>query len=68
MVFPSLVDRDANNIVRIQPISDKIKNLNIISCDMCNGRKASYDVFIGGIISGITFLKRYCESCIKNIR
>jgi hypothetical protein len=54
-------------IVRVQPLSDKIKNLQIISCDMCNGEKASYDVFMKDTPSGITFLKRYCESCIKTI-
>jgi hypothetical protein len=25
-------------------------------------------VFIEGIISGIVFLKRYCESCVKTIK
>jgi hypothetical protein len=65
MVFSPVTDSTNVRVVRIQPLSDKIKNLQIISCDICNGRKASYDVFIEGIVGGITFLKRYCESCLK---
>jgi hypothetical protein len=65
MVFTSSAGTTGIYISRIQALSEKIKNLQIISCDICNGRKASYDVFIEGIISGIAFLKRYCESCVK---
>jgi hypothetical protein len=64
MVFSSLMDATNVRVVRVQPLSDKIKNLQIISCDVCGGGKASYDVFIEGIITGIPFLKRYCESCL----
>lgn len=68
MVFTPSAGAVNTHISKIQPLSEKIKNLQIISCDICNGRKASYDVFIEGIISGITFLKRYCESCVKTIK
>jgi hypothetical protein len=68
MVFTSSTGTTNIHITSIQPLSEKIKNLQIISCDICNGRKASYDVFIEGIISGIVFLKRYCESCVKTIK
>ena len=64
-VFSQMMDSTNVRVVRVQPLSDKIKNLQIISCDICNGKKASYDVFIEGILIGITFLKRYCESCLK---
>ena len=64
MVFSPLIDAPNVRIVRVQPLSDKIKNLQIISCDLCSGEKASYDVFIEGIITGIPFLKRYCKSCL----
>jgi hypothetical protein len=64
MVFSPWMDATNVRVVRVQPLSDKIKNLQIISCDVCNREKASYDVFMDGIITGISFLKRYCESCL----
>lgn len=64
MVFSSLMDATNVRVVRVQPLSAKIKNLQIISCDLCSREKASYDVFMEGIIIGIPFLKRYCESCL----
>jgi hypothetical protein len=54
-------------VVNIVPIADKIKNLHIITCDLCNTRKATYDVFINGVIKGIPILKRCCDNCIKSI-
>jgi hypothetical protein len=62
--FSPLMDATDIRVVRVQPLSDKIKNLQIISCDVCSREKASYDVFMEGIITGIPFLKRYCESCL----
>lgn len=64
MSFSPLMDAADIHVVKVQPLSDKIKNLQIISCDVCGWGKASYDVFIEGIITGIPFLKRYCESCL----
>ncbi|MGB6674781.1 MAG: hypothetical protein WBE34_20320 [Candidatus Nitrosopolaris sp.] len=54
-------------VVSTVPIADKIRNLNIITCDLCNTRKATYDVFINGVIKGIPILKRCCDNCIKSI-
>ena len=70
IVRPSLhiiIDQPKGQIVSILPISDKIMNLDIISCDLCNVRKASFDVFINGVIKGIPALKRCCDICIKSI-
>ncbi|HET7148551.1 MAG TPA: hypothetical protein VFI73_08655 [Candidatus Nitrosopolaris sp.] len=53
-------------VASIVPIADKIKNLHVITCDLCNTRKATYDVFINGVIKGIPILKRCCDNCIKS--
>ena len=54
-------------VASIVPIPDKIKNLHIITCDLCNTRRATYDVFINGVIKGIPILKRCCDNCVKSI-
>ena len=69
-VGPSLhttIDHSKVQIVSVLPISDKIKNLDIICCDLCNVRKASFDVFINGVIKGMPALKRCCDYCIKSL-
>jgi hypothetical protein len=52
--------------VRINPIAEQIRNLQIISCDLCDN-KASFDVYFEGFVNGVNLLKRYCEQCIKGI-
>ncbi len=51
-------------VASIVQIADKIKNLHTITCDLCNTRRATYDVFIDGVIKGIPTLKRCCDNCI----
>jgi len=59
----------SNNITvpKVQPISDIIKNLEAISCDVCQGRLASYDVYVNSGIANVSFLKRFCSDCIQKI-
>src|SRR2546422_1859879 len=54
-------------VASIVQIADKIKNLHIITCDLCNTRRVTYDVFINGVIKGIPILKRCCDNCVKSI-
>jgi len=53
-------------VVSVSPISEKVKRLQVISCDVCTVGKASFDVFIDGVISEVTVLKRCCEKCITS--
>ena len=55
------------NVPKVQPISDIIKNLEAISCDVCQGRLASYDVYVDSGIANVSFLKRFCSDCIQKI-
>lgn len=57
---------DSYQVVRISPISEQVKRLEVISCDVCDVGKASFDVFIDGIISDVTVLKRCCDNCVKS--
>ena len=54
-------------VPKFQPISDIIKNLEAISCDVCQGRLASFDVYVDSGIANVSFLKRYCSDCIQKI-
>ena len=54
-------------VPKVQPISDIIKNLEAISCDVCQGRLASYDVYVDSGIANVSFLKRFCSDCIQKI-
>ena len=53
-------------VVSVSPISEQVKRLQVISCDVCTVGKASFDVFIDGVISEVTVLKRCCEKCITS--
>ncbi len=53
-------------VVSVNPISDQIRRLQVISCDMCNAANASYDVFVDGVIREVTLLKRCCEKCVQS--
>jgi hypothetical protein len=53
-------------VINKTPISDSIKRLGVISCDICKTARASHDVFVKGI-EGVAFLKRCCERCVKNL-
>jgi hypothetical protein len=52
---------------RVEPISDIIKALEVISCDLCEGKLASYDVYMESDIANVSFLKRYCSDCIQKV-
>ena len=54
----------AQKVVRISPIPEQMKELRVISCDSCDG-KASFDVYLEGVISDVNVLKRYCDDCVK---
>jgi hypothetical protein len=53
-------------VISENPISDSIKKLGVITCDICKTARASYDVFVKGI-EGVAFLKRCCDQCLKNL-
>ena len=55
------------SVTRVESISDVIKSLGAISCDSCNGKLASYDVYMECGVVNVPFLKRYCSDCIKNV-
>jgi hypothetical protein len=54
-------------VTKVEPISDIIKSLEAISCDSCQGKLASYDVYMDSGIANLCFLKRYCAECIQKI-
>ena len=56
----------AQKVVSVSPIPDQIKQLQVITCDFCDA-KASFDVYLEGIISEVNVLKRYCESCLSSV-
>lgn len=57
---------DPLQVVRISPISEQVRQLQVISCDLCGVGKASFDVFIDGIINEVAVLKRCCDKCVKS--
>jgi hypothetical protein len=57
---------DSFKVVNVSPISEQVRRLQVISCDVCNVGKASFDVFIDGIINEVTILKRCCDKCVKS--
>ena len=54
-------------IVNVTPITDKIRNLHVITCDRCKEEEATYDIFYKGMIKEAIMLKRCCENCAKYI-
>jgi hypothetical protein len=54
-------------VTRVEPISDIIKALEVISCDSCEGKLASYDVYMDSDIANVSFLRRCCSDCIQNV-
>jgi len=61
--IPSFSDLE---VVSKTPLSDSIRKLQVIRCDICKNADASCDVFVKGI-EGVAFLKRYCDSFLKSI-
>ena len=54
-------------VTKVEPISDIIKSLEAITCDSCQGKLASYDVYMDSEIANLCFLKRYCAECIQKL-
>jgi hypothetical protein len=54
------------SVLDVKAISDVIRNLGIVACDICKTGKASNDVFMRGP-GEVTFLKRYCDQCIMAV-
>jgi hypothetical protein len=65
-VATTLAPDSGFQVVSISPISEKVKRLQVISCDVCSVGRASFDVFIDGVISEVTILKRCCDRCVKS--
>ena len=53
-------------ILDVKSISESIRSLDIITCDICKKSKASHDVFVPGV-EEVAFLKRYCDECLKSL-
>ncbi len=53
-------------IVNVTPIIDKIRNLHVITCDLCK-EEATYDIFYKGMLKEVIVLKRCCDNCAKYI-
>lgn len=54
-------------VVSVSDISDAVKKLQVIMCDICQINKASQDVLVNGFIEGVTVLKRCCDSCARSL-
>lgn len=51
------------DVLKVSPISEQVKRLQVISCDLCGSQKASFDVYVQGVVEGVPALKRCCDSC-----
>jgi late competence protein required for DNA uptake (superfamily II DNA/RNA helicase) len=65
-VAATLRSQSNTKAIRVEPISNIVKSLGAISCDSCEGKLASYDVYIDSGIAN-AFLKRYCSKCLQMI-
>ena len=57
---------DDSEVLSVNPISETIKSLGIIMCDICKKEKAAHDVFVEGP-EKVAFLKRCCDTCVKMV-
>ena len=64
----TLRSQSDSKAMRVEPISNIVKSLGAISCDSCEEKLASYDVYIDSGIANVSFLKRYCSKCLQMIR
>lgn len=53
-------------ILNVKSISESIKLLDIITCDVCKKSKAAHDVFVTGV-GEVAFLRRCCDECLKSL-
>lgn len=63
MRFTSMLSTNNLDVLKMSPISEQVKRLQVISCDLCGSQKASFDVYVRGIVEGVPALKRCCDSC-----
>jgi hypothetical protein len=66
-VAATLRSQSNTKAIRVEPISNVVKSLGAITCDSCEGKLASYDVYIESGIANVSFLKRYCSKCVQMI-
>lgn len=57
---------DDSEVLSVNPISETIKSLGVIMCDICKQEKAAHDVFVEGP-EKVAFLKRCCDKCVKMV-
>lgn len=57
---------DDTTVLSMMPISESIKELGVIKCDICKKAIASYDLFMKGTRE-FPFLKRSCGQCAKSV-
>ena len=54
-------------VISVGPISESIKKLKVIICDLCKIETAAHDVYVKGI-EDVAFLKRCCDECVKTLK
>lgn len=54
-----------SKVVDKRLISEAVRALGVIGCDICKSGSASYDVFIKSAL-GVPFLKRCCQQCAND--
>ena len=54
-------------VLKTNPISEQVRRLQVISCDLCGAQKASFDVYVQGAVEGVPALKRCCDSCVSSL-
>lgn len=61
------IERGKVELASLSPIPERIKELDVISCDLCGTEKASFDAFINGMVAGVPVLKRCCDKCTRSL-
>ncbi|CAN5475193.1 hypothetical protein BH18THE2_BH18THE2_27510 [soil metagenome] len=59
-IMTAMSGLQSSDTVKVEPICDNIKSLEAISCDTCQGKLASYDVYMD---SGIQCALSYQPFC-----
>ena len=66
-VAATLRSQSNTKAIRVEGISNVVKSLGAITCDLCEEKLASYDVYVDSNIANVSFLKRYCSKCLQTI-
>jgi hypothetical protein len=53
-------------ILDVKSISESIKSLGVITCDVCKKSSAGHDVFVPGV-GEVAFLRRCCDQCLNRL-